>query len=57
MRKVVNAMSNNLPHRTTAPRFACARHGFFGRWIRCQCALPAAVGEQNRWLNPQHVDK
>jgi hypothetical protein len=38
-------ISNQPPHPTAAPRCGFGFNGFIGRWIRCQCPLPAAVGE------------
>jgi hypothetical protein len=38
-------VSNQPPHPTAAPRCGFGFNGFIGRWIRCQCPLPAAVGE------------
>jgi hypothetical protein len=39
-------LHNDLPHTNRRPRFAFGKlAGFFGRWIRCQRRLPAAVGD------------
>jgi hypothetical protein len=40
--------SNNRMHTNRRPAFQCGCAGFFGRWIRCQHSVPAAVGELTR---------
>jgi hypothetical protein len=41
---------NQQVHRTAAPRLSFRGSGEFGRWIRSQRPLPAAVGDLDRSL-------
>jgi hypothetical protein len=40
---------NQRMHANRRPAFQFRRSGFFGRWIRCQCPFPAAVGDPLRY--------
>jgi hypothetical protein len=40
--------ANKTPDRTAAPRREFGYFGLFGRWIRCQRPLTAAVGQLGR---------
>jgi hypothetical protein len=47
---------NQRMHANRRPAFQFRRSGFFGRWIRCQCPFPAAVGDPLRsasGMNPE----